>query len=93
MTGLVLSQVRGFAYVIATVPGSPADKAGIQSGDYIEYIDGHATPDLSLYDVRSLLLGTSGSSTELSIFRGGQREKIKVARGAIAVPAPENTCA
>lgn len=89
MTGLVLSQVRGFAYVIATVPGSPADKAGIQSGDYIEYIDGHATPDLSLYDVRSLLLGASGSSTELSIFRGGQREKIKVARGAIAVPAPE----
>src|SRR5438034_2364626 len=24
MTGLVLSQVRGFAYVVATVPGSPA---------------------------------------------------------------------
>src|SRR6185503_20811578 len=34
VTGLVLSQVRGFAYVVATVPGSPADKAGIQSGDY-----------------------------------------------------------
>jgi len=89
VTGLVLSQVRGFAYVVATVPGSPADKAGIQSGDYIEYIDGHATPDLSLYDVRSLLLGASGSSTELSIFRGGQRDKIKVARGTIAIPAPE----
>ena len=91
VTGIVLGQLQGFAYVIATVPGSPAEKAGIHAGDFIEYVDGHATPDLSLYDVRSLLLGTAGSSTELSIFRGGQRlsEKFKITRGTIAIPAPE----
>jgi carboxyl-terminal processing protease len=90
MTGIVLGQLQGFAYVVAVVPASPADKAGIRSGDVIEYIDGHATHDLSLYDVRSLLLGASGSSTELSVFRGGQSQKLKVARGAIAIPGPES---
>jgi carboxyl-terminal processing protease len=89
MTGLVLGQYQGFAYVITLVPGSPADKAGIQAGDVIEYIDGHATRDLDLYDMRSLLLGAAGSTTELSIFRNSRSEKIKVTRGAITIPQPE----
>ncbi len=51
-TGMVVGQYSDFAYVIAVVPGAPADKAGVRVGDIIEYIDGHATRDLDLYDVR-----------------------------------------
>src|SRR4029434_6631836 len=40
MTGMVIGQYSGFAYVIAVIPNSPADKAGIRVGDVIEYIDG-----------------------------------------------------
>jgi len=89
MTGMVLGQFQGFAYVIAIVPGSPADKAGIRAGDVIEYIDGHATRDLDLYDMRSLLLGAPGTGVDLSVFRNSRSEKIKVARGTITSPAPE----
>lgn len=88
LTGMVIGQYSGFAYVIAVVPSSPAEKAGIRVGDVIEYIDGHATRDLDLFDVRSLLTGTPGSSVELALINR-KTEKIKLVRGNVAPAAPE----
>src|SRR5215212_1928371 len=48
--GAELSQFASYLYVIAPVKGGPADQAGLQVGDIIEYIDGKATRDISLYD-------------------------------------------
>lgn len=87
-TGIVVGQYSLFAYVIAVIPNSPADKAGLRVGDVIEYIDGHATRDLDLYDVRSLLSGTPGSTVELTVI-SRKTEKIKVVRGAVPSVAPE----
>ncbi|MGE0101451.1 MAG: S41 family peptidase [Blastocatellales bacterium] len=86
MTGMVVGQYSGFAYVIAVVPGSPAEKAGIRVGDVIEYIDEHATSDLDLYDVRSLLSGEPGTSVELKLINR-KADKIKLVRGVVA-PSP-----
>ncbi len=86
VTGMVVGQYSGFAYVIAVVPGSPAEKAGIRVGDVIEYIDGHATNDLDLYDVRSLLAGDPGTSVELTLINR-KSDKIKLVRGTVA-PMP-----
>ena len=38
--GLIVTKRFGYAYVIAAVAGSPAEKAGIERGDFIEKIDG-----------------------------------------------------
>lgn len=84
MTGLVVGQYLDFAYVIAVVPGSPAEKAGVKVGDVIEYIDGHATRDLDLYDVKSLLAGAPGTSVELTLINR-KTEKIKLTRGKVPV--------
>src|SRR2546421_12892150 len=67
--GAELSQASSFLYVVAPVKGSPADQAGVRAGDIIEYIDGQATRDISLYDARQLLNGTSGSDVKLRILR------------------------
>jgi carboxyl-terminal processing protease len=88
-TGMVIGQFSGFAYVIAIVPGSPADKAGIRVGDVIEYIDGHATRDLDLYDVKLLLMGAPGSSVELTLINRNS-EKIKLTRSNVT-PVPAET--
>ncbi|MDX2033003.1 MAG: S41 family peptidase [Blastocatellia bacterium] len=88
-TGIVVGQYSAFAYVIAVVPNSPADKMGVRVGDVIEYIDGHATRDLDLYDVRSLLAGAPGSSVELTIINR-KTEKIKVVRGNVPASPPES---
>jgi carboxyl-terminal processing protease len=86
VTGLVVGQYADFAYVIAVVPNSPAEKAGLRVGDVIEYIDGHATRDLDLYDVKSLLAGAPGTTVELSLINR-KTDKIKITRGKVA-PAP-----
>lgn len=88
-TGMVVGQYSGFAYVIAVIPNSPSEKAGIKVGDVIEYIDGHATRDLDLYDVKSLLSGDPGSSVELTLINR-KPEKIKLVRGKVP-PTPTET--
>src|SRR5262245_54546111 len=50
-TGLTLSKVSGYAYVVGVLKGSPAELAGIKEGDFIEYVGKVPSRDLSLYDV------------------------------------------
>ncbi|HZT60933.1 MAG TPA: S41 family peptidase [Pyrinomonadaceae bacterium] len=88
--GAELSQVASYLYVIAPVKGGPADQAGLQAGDIVEYIDGKATRDISLYDARQLLNGAPGSEVKLRVLRAGTRPFIlSIRRGPVQVPAAE----
>jgi carboxyl-terminal processing protease len=88
--GAELSQFASYLYVIAPVKGGPAEQAGLQPGDIIEYIDGKATRDISLYDARQLLNGAPGSEVKLRVLRAGTRPfLLSVRRGAVQVPGAE----
>src|SRR5918992_307769 len=88
--GAELSQVASYLYVIAPVKGGPAAEAGVQAGDIIEYIDGKATRDISLYDAKQLLNGAAGSEVKLRILRAGARPFMVTAkRRATEIPAAE----
>src|SRR5438094_4768217 len=88
--GAELSQVASYLYVIAPMKGSPADQAGVRAGDIIEYIDGKATRDISLYDAKQLLNGPAGTEVKLRILRTGTRPlTLTVKRGAFRAPAAE----
>jgi carboxyl-terminal processing protease len=88
--GAELSQFASYLYVIAPVKGGPADLAGLQAGDIIEYIDGKATRDISLYDARQLLNGAAGSEVKLRVLRAGTRPFVlNVKRGVVSVPGAE----
>src|SRR6476469_1990069 len=88
--GAELSQVASFLYVVAPVKGSPSDQAGVHTGDIIEYIDGKATRDVSLYDARQLLNGAPGSEVKLRILRANSRPlTLTVKRGSCRAPAAE----
>ncbi len=88
--GSELSQVASYLYVIAPTKGSPADQAGIRAGDIIEYIDGKATRDISLYDAKQLLNGPSNSEVKLRILRANSRPlTLTVKRGTFRAPAAE----
>ena len=88
--GAELSQASSFLYVVAPVKGSPADQAGVRAGDVIEYIDGKATRDISLYDARQLLNGAAGTEVKLRILRAGARPlTLSVKRGTFRAPAAE----
>lgn len=89
--GAEFSQISGYLYVISAIKGSPADKAGIKSGDFIEYIDNKATRDISLYDARQLVNGDPGSTVAMRVLRSGEKpQTIKVVRGTYKVPNAES---
>jgi carboxyl-terminal processing protease len=88
--GAELSQVASYLYVIAPMKGSPADQAGIKTGDIIEYIDNKATRDISLYDAKQLLNGAAGSEVKLRILRANSSPlSISVKRGSSHAAAAE----
>ena len=88
--GAELSQVASYLYVIAPMKGSPADQGGVRAGDIIEYIDGKATRDISLYDAKQLLNGPAGSEVKLRILRANSRPlTVTVKRSSFRAPAAE----
>jgi carboxyl-terminal processing protease len=88
--GAEFSQVSGYLYVISVVKGSPAEKAGLKAGDFIEYIETKATRDISLYDARQLLLGDAGSKIKLRVLRPNVKaQTIEITRGTYKIPEAE----
>ena len=89
--GAEFSQVSGYLYVISALKGSPAEKAGMKSGDVIEYIDSKATRDISLYDARQMISGDLGTTVSLRVLRAGEKpQTMKVTRGTYKVPPAES---
>src|SRR5260221_13866707 len=81
---------RSTLFPYTTLFRSPADQGGVRAGDIIEYIDGKATRDISLYDARQLLNGAPGSEVKLRILRAGSRAlTVTVKRGSYRAPAAE----
>ncbi|MGI8469497.1 MAG: S41 family peptidase [Pyrinomonadaceae bacterium] len=88
--GAEFSQVS-YLYVISVIKGSPADKAGLKAGDYIEYIGTKATRDISLYDAKRLMLGEAGSTINLRVLRAGAKpQTLTITRGAYKIPEAES---
>ncbi len=71
--GLIVTKRFGYAFVMSTIPGSPAAKAGIERGDFIEKVDGQPTQKMAIWQVRSALDATK--PLRLQILRGGQTKR------------------
>jgi carboxyl-terminal processing protease len=87
--GAAVSKRFGYASVISVIPGSPADKAGLQDTDIIEAIGGKSTREMSLAEIHNLLSGEPGSNVTLSVVRARKAEpqKTVVTRDIVVVPA------
>lgn len=66
------------AQVLEVYEGNPADKAGVQAGDIITAVDGVATSNLSLEEIRSMLDAQTGKPIELTLLRGSESLAISV---------------
>ncbi|HVP42301.1 MAG TPA: S41 family peptidase [Terriglobales bacterium] len=86
--GAAVSKRYGYAAVISTLPGGPADKAGVDTGDIIEAIEGRSTREMSLAEVNTLLSGQPGSNVSISIVRTRKVEpqKLTITRTIVSVP-------
>ena len=64
--------------VLAPLPGGPAERAGLQSGDRIVELSGKSTRGLTIDEIRGVLRGPVGSSLEIVIERAGAPSPIPV---------------
>ncbi len=76
--GLEVGLENGFVKVIAPIDGTPAEKAGIESGDLIIMLDGKPVKGMSLNKAVSLMRGAKGSQIELTIVREGRVQPFDV---------------
>jgi carboxyl-terminal processing protease len=64
--------------IIAPIDDTPADRAGLQSGDIIAEIEGEPTLDLTVHDAVRLLKGDKGTQVTITIERPGLAEPFQV---------------
>ena len=75
--GLELTR-QFYLRVIAARDGSPAAKAGLQTGDYVRAIDGKPARDMSVFEGMRLLRGQPGSKVTLTVIRGNAADPHEV---------------
>jgi len=85
--GIEVSMEDGFVKVVSPIDDTPAQKAGVQSGDLIIRLDDQPVKGLTLNDAVKIMRGKPGSDILLTIAREGAGKplKIKVTRAIIHV--------
>ena len=86
--GAALSKRFGYIVVISVLPDSPAEKAGLRSGDILESIAGFTTHDMAIGQAQILLSGNPDTSVRVSVIRRGHSEpqELDIVHNKMALP-------
>lgn len=86
--GARVQNLGGRPTIMGTLPNSPAEKAGLQSGDVIATVDGKPMEGMPLEQVIARVKGPANTPVVLGILHGSQPEPkdITITRQRIEVP-------
>lgn len=86
--GMEVGIREGIVSVIAPLPDTPAERAGVRAGDLIIRIDGTSTERMSIDKAVSLIRGEEGTTVTLTVLREGNDEflEIPIERDNITIP-------
>jgi len=89
--GIELGVRDGILTAISALEGTPAKRAGIQSGDKIIKVDGVSTEKMTSERAMTLIRGEVGTSVTLTLYREGVQKTFDIAivRAIIEVPTLE----
>ena len=76
--GMEIGAEDGFVKVVAPIEDTPAERAGIQSGDYIIKIDDESTRGMSVTDAVKRMRGEPGTKVTLTLTRKDEARPIVV---------------
>lgn len=75
--------------VIAPLKNSPAEKAGLKSGDAISKVDGVSTKNWTLFQAVSKIRGEKGTIVKLALLRDAKEITVSIIRDEIDVKSVE----
>jgi carboxyl-terminal processing protease len=86
--GMEIGVQDGVLTVVAPLKNTPAERAGVRSGDRILAIDGVPAAKLPVDEAVSMIRGERGSAVAITIGREGVAEplSISITRGVIEIP-------
>jgi carboxyl-terminal processing protease len=76
--GIEVQMDKGVVKVVSPIDDTPADRAGIQGGDYITHLDGEAILGQTLTDAIKIMRGTVGEPITVTVVREGVDEPFDV---------------
>lgn len=76
--GIYLDFETGRPVIVSALDNSPAQKAGLRTGDVITTIDGQSTDGMSEFEISDLLAGPEGESVDLGIARPADDDEFDV---------------
>ena len=84
--GIEVGQENGYILVIAPIDDTPADRAGLRSGDLIVAIDNQPVRDMLPEDAANLMRGEPGTQVTLTVSRDALEPfDVEITREVIAV--------
>ncbi|MCU7960714.1 MAG: S41 family peptidase [gamma proteobacterium symbiont of Bathyaustriella thionipta] len=75
--GIQVGVEDGFIKIIAPIDDTPAQKAGLKSGDLISRINGQPVKGMDLNDTVDMMRGKPGTEIDLTILREGTEKPLK----------------
>lgn len=79
----------GGAVVAKVYEGTPAEDAGVKTGDIIYQVDEHVISDEELEEIVSWIRGEEGTSVTIHVYRNGKEEELTVTRKKLEMPTVE----
>ncbi len=79
----------GHLKIAWVLPGSPAEAAGLQSGDVFSAVNGEDVLAASQLELAAIVRGPVGSTVELTMLRGEETHHFTITRARIEVPNVE----
>jgi len=76
--GIFISKRMGYATVVAVLPGSPAEKAGVKPGDLIDEIDGVPSRQSSVLQLARMMAGQPDSTVKLTLVREARVDPLSI---------------
>ncbi len=76
--GIEVTMEDGFIKVVAPIDDTPAEKAGMQSGDLIVRLNDESVKGMSLNEAVQIMRGEPGTDIRLTVIREGRDEPLQV---------------
>lgn len=85
--GIQLEEEGGDVVVAAPIPGSPAEAAGVRSGDVLVAVNGESVREEDVSGIVEKVTGPEGTRVEITASRDGEEKVFDLERAEIKTPA------